>query len=281
MVPKKNNKLRVCVDYRKLKATTITDAFPLPFTNGVLDTIAGHEMYNFLDRFSSYNQIGIAEEDQEKTTFVTKWGVFVAVVMMFGLKTALPTFQRIIMEVFEEYIPRFMQVFLEDFAVFGTRMAHLQHVKLCLKKCREARLSLNPAKCAFTVTSGMLLGHIVSKDKIAMDPDKVKAVLEAPAPHNAKALSRFLGQIRWHSRMIRHLVDFATPLHAAIHGEPFTWTKEEEIGFCSLKTLVVTRSSSATAGLGMGVPCVCGRVRHSNRQCIDAAVRKELVPTSV
>jgi hypothetical protein len=78
------------------------------------------------------------EEDQEKTTFVTEWGFFVAVVMMFGLKTAPTTFQQIIMEIFEEYIPGFMQVFPDDFAVFGTRKAHLQHVERCLKKCREA-----------------------------------------------------------------------------------------------------------------------------------------------
>jgi hypothetical protein len=71
--------------------------------------VAGHEMYSFLDGFSGYNQIRMAEEDQEKTAFVTEWGVFVAVVMMFGLKTAPTTFQRIIMEIFEEYIPRFMQ----------------------------------------------------------------------------------------------------------------------------------------------------------------------------
>jgi hypothetical protein len=96
-----------------------------------------------------------------KTAVVTEWGVFVAVVMMFGLKMA-PT---------------------------------------------------------FAVTSGMLLGHIVSKEEIAMDPDKVKAILEAPTSHNAKALSRFLGQIRWHNRMIRHLADFATPLHVAVHRE--------------------------------------------------------------
>jgi hypothetical protein len=82
-----------------------------------------------------------------------------------------------------------MQVFLDEFAVFGTCIAYLQHVELCLKKCREARLSRNPAKCAFAVTSRMLLGHIVSKDGIAMDPDKVKAILEAPPLHNAKALS--------------------------------------------------------------------------------------------
>jgi hypothetical protein len=206
--------------------------------DGVLDTVAGHEMYSFLDGFSGYKQIRMAEEDKEKTAFVIEWGVFVAVVMMFELKTALATFQRIIMEIFEEYIPGFMQVFLDDFAVFGMHKAHLRHVELCLKKCREARLSLNLAKCAFTVTN---LGHIVSKDRIAMDPDKVKVILDALAPHNAEALSRFLGQIRWHSWMIRHLADFAMPLHAAVHREPFTWAEEEEKAFAALK-LLLTRA---------------------------------------
>ena len=90
------------------------------------------------------------------------------------------------------------------------------------------RLSLNPAKCVFGVTSGDLLSHIVSKDGIAVDPDKVRAIVEAPTPNNAKALRWFLGQIRWHNRMIRHLVDFATPLHAAVHRVPFQWAEPEE-----------------------------------------------------
>jgi hypothetical protein len=142
------------------------------------------------------------------------------------------------MEIFEEYIPGFMQVFLDDFSVFGTRKMHLQHVELCLRKCREARSSLNPEKCAFAVTNKRLLGHILSKDGIAMDPDKVEVVLAAAAPQNAKALSRFLGQIRSHSRMIQHLVDFATPLHAAVHRETFTWAEEEEKAFAALKLLL-------------------------------------------
>ena len=136
------------------------------------------------------------------------------------------------------YTPSFMEVFLDDFAVFGETSDHLQHILLYLQKCREARLSLNPAKCAFAVTSGMLQGHIVSKEGIAMDPDKVKAILEAPTPTNAKALSKLLGQIRWHSRMIQYLADFATPLHAVVHKDPFTWTEEEDKDLCSLKILL-------------------------------------------
>jgi hypothetical protein len=75
VVLKKNGKLRVCVDYRKENVATITDAFPLPFTDGVLDKVAGHKMYSFLDGFSGCNQIWMAEEDQEKTAFITEWGV--------------------------------------------------------------------------------------------------------------------------------------------------------------------------------------------------------------
>ena len=83
-----------------------------------------------------------------------------------------------------------------------------------------------------------MLGHIVSKDGIAVDLDKVTEILEALAPSNAKALSQFLRQIRWHSRMIRHLADFAAPLHAAIHRLPFPWADTEEKAYQALKVML-------------------------------------------
>ena len=106
------------------------------------------------------------------------------------------------MEIFGEYIPGFIQVFLDDFAVYSRQTEHLDHLRLCLEKCRKYRLSLNLAKCVFRVASGNLLGHIVSKEGIVVNPDKVRAILEAPTTNNAKAPSRFLRQIRWHNRMI-------------------------------------------------------------------------------
>ena len=97
------------------------DAFPLPFTDGILDAVADHEVYSFLDGFSGYNQVRMNPEDQEKTTFVTEGGVFVVVVMMFVLKTAPMTFQGVIQEICGDYIPTFMQVFLDDFAVYSRK----------------------------------------------------------------------------------------------------------------------------------------------------------------
>ena len=99
-------------------------------------------------------------------------------------------------------------------------------------------MSLYPAKCAFGVTSGTLLGHIVNPVGIVVDPDKVKAVIEAPPPTNAKALRRFLGKIRWHSHMIRYLVDVATPLHAAVHKTPFQWSTVEHEAYNCLKKML-------------------------------------------
>ncbi|MCO5611957.1 hypothetical protein L7F22_066217 [Adiantum nelumboides] len=94
VVPKKNSKLRVCVDYRKLNAQTIKDPFPLPFTNMMLDEIAKHEMYSFMDGYSGYNQLKIAPEDREKTTFITQWGAFMYLAMPFELCNAPATFPR-------------------------------------------------------------------------------------------------------------------------------------------------------------------------------------------
>ena len=80
----------------------------------------------------------------------------------------------------------------------------------------------------------------MSEEGIALDPDKVKAILEAPTPLNGKALSRFLGQIRWHSQMIRYLADVATPLHAAVHREPFQLTLVEYDAYDCLKKMLST-----------------------------------------
>ena len=93
---------------------------------------------------------------------------------MFGLKTTPATFQRTITKIFGEYILAFMQVFLGDFVVYGIGAEHLAHLRLCLERCRTSRLRLNPTKCAFGVTNGALLGHIVSKEGIVVDPRKLQ-----------------------------------------------------------------------------------------------------------
>src|SRR5882672_7564053 len=100
IVPKKNGKWRVCVDYRELNKETQKDHFPFPFINQVLDTLPGKNFFSFMDGFSGYNQIQIAPEEQDKTTFTCLWGIFAYKVLRFGLCNALATFQRAVIGIF-------------------------------------------------------------------------------------------------------------------------------------------------------------------------------------
>ena len=133
--------------------------------------------------------------------------------MMFGLKNSLATFQQMVQEIFDDYQMDFMKVFIGDFSVASDRAKQLFHLRLCLQTCRDTKLKLNPTKCAFTVKTGVLLRHIISKENLALDPNKVQVVTKMIAPKNLKELERSLGKIKWHSRFIKYLAHVACPLY--------------------------------------------------------------------
>ena len=142
------------MDFRKLNVATKKDPYPILFIDSILDTMAGHKIYSFLDGYSGYHQIKIALEDRVKTTFVTDWGAFVWVVMPFGLKNAPATYQKAVHLAFREYIDVFMKLFLDDFSVYSDTSTHLEKLRKCFEKCREFGISLNPKKNMFLVHSG-------------------------------------------------------------------------------------------------------------------------------
>ena len=104
VVPKKNGKLRVCINLKKVNAAIVQDHYPLPITKHVLEQVANKKAYNFLDGFSGYNQVSIKEEDQHKIVFVTKWGIYAYKVMPFGLANTLATFQRLMSCALKEHL---------------------------------------------------------------------------------------------------------------------------------------------------------------------------------
>ncbi|CAN6711619.1 unnamed protein product [Malus baccata var. baccata] len=147
---------RVCIDYRKLNATTRKDHFPLPFLDQMLERLAGHSFYCFLDGYSGYNQIVIAPDDQEKTTFTCPFGTFAYRRMPFGLCNAPATFQRCMVSIFSEYVERIIEIFMDDFSVFGNSFDNcLDNLTLILKRCVETNLVLNWEKCHFMVKQAL------------------------------------------------------------------------------------------------------------------------------
>jgi hypothetical protein len=124
---------RVCIDYRKLNAATRKDHFPLPFIDQMVECLAGHEYYCFLDGYSGYIQVPVDPEDQEKTTFTCPFGTFAYHRMPFGLCNALVTFQRYMISIFSDMIERFMEIFMDDFSVFSSSFQEcLHHLALVL-----------------------------------------------------------------------------------------------------------------------------------------------------
>ena len=177
-------KIRVCQDFRKLNASMKKDYFPIPFTDIILDYVSGHECYSFLDGFFGYNQVFIRPKDQLKTTFTTEWGTFAFNRMPFGLCNAPGTFQRLMMDIFQDFLRYFLEVFIDDFAMFSAKQDHLKFLKKTFERCRETNLKLHPGKCFLGMESGLLLGHVVSKNGLEVDLDKVKAILALTAPTN-------------------------------------------------------------------------------------------------
>ncbi|XP_052113796.1 uncharacterized protein LOC127744942 [Arachis duranensis] len=129
---------RMCIDYRRLNDATRKDHFPLPFIDQMLERLAGHAYYCFLDGYSGYNQIVVDPMDQEKTSFTCPFGVFAYRRMPFGLCNAPATFQRCMLSIFSDMVEKFIEVFMDNFSVFGDSFnTCLHHLTLVLKRCQE------------------------------------------------------------------------------------------------------------------------------------------------
>ncbi|GJW66740.1 reverse transcriptase domain-containing protein [Tanacetum coccineum] len=204
---------RVCIDYRKLNDATRKDHFPLPFMDQMLERLAGNEYYYFLDGFSGYFQIPIDPQDQEKTTFTCPYGTFAYRRMPFGLCNAPGTFQRCMMAIFHDMIEETMEVFMDDFLVFGDSFSScLSHLDKMLKRCEDTNLVLNWEKCHFMVKEGIVLGHKISKSGIEVDKAKVDVIAKLPHPTSIKGIRSFLGHAGFYRRFIQDFSKIARPM---------------------------------------------------------------------
>ncbi|XP_027915170.1 uncharacterized protein LOC114174533, partial [Vigna unguiculata] len=198
------NSWRVCIDYRRLNQATRKDHFPLPFMDQMLDRLASKSHYCFLDGFSGYFQICIALEDQHKTTFTCPFGTYAYRKMPFGLCNAPGTFQRCMMSIFTDLLEHCIEVFMDDFSGYGSSFDHcLSNLARILERCEETNLVLNFEKCHFMVEQGIVLGHVVSKNGISVDPAKIDIISQLPYPSSVKEVRSFLGHAGFYRRFIK------------------------------------------------------------------------------
>ena len=160
LVKKENWKWRMCVDFTDLNRACPKDSFPLPRIDQLMDSIA---LLTFMDTFSRYNQIKMAEEDQEKTAFITSQGLYCYKVIPFGLKNAEAAYQRLVNKMFNKQIGRNMEVYVDDMLVKSKeKLAHLNNLKETFATFKQYQMRLNLRKCVFGVASGKYLGFMVS-----------------------------------------------------------------------------------------------------------------------
>ena len=144
-----------------MNKATLKYYFPLPFIDQVHDTLAGKRYFSFLDGFSGYNQIQIAPEDRDKTTFTCQCGTFYYKVISFGLCNAPATFQRVVLTIFSDL--EFVEIYMDDFSVFGDSFQEaLKNMEKVLLRCQEAHLALSDKKCRLMCKSGVVVGHLIS-----------------------------------------------------------------------------------------------------------------------
>ena len=236
LVKKTNGKWRLCIDFTDINRACPNDSFPLPRIDLIVDATADHELVNFRDTFSGYNQISMDLRDQEKTSFVTGQGTYCYRVMAFGLKNAGATYQRLVNKMFQKQIGASMEVYIDDMlAKLVKPELQITHLAEAFQVLKSYNMKLNPAKCSFGVSAGKFLGFIVNSRGIKANPYKIKVVLDMLPPLNIKDIQRLTERIVTLSRFVSRASDKCQPFFQVLKNA-FQWDAHCQDEFTALKT---------------------------------------------
>lgn len=203
VVKKPGGGLRICIDYRQLNALTIKNRNAPPKISDTLARLNKVRLFSKFDVIAAFNRVLVRKEDQEKTAFLTRFGLFEYVVMPFGLCNAPGTFQSFINSVLRDYLDEFCSAYLDDVLVYSfSEEDHVQHCIKTLTRLRDAGLYLDIRKCEFHVTRVKYLGMILTCEGLQMDPDKIKAIKDWKDLRTVKDVQAFIGFANFYRRFI-------------------------------------------------------------------------------
>jgi len=202
-VRKKTGEICIFIDFINLNKVSLKDNYPLPKMEHILQRVVEASRMSLLDGYSGYNQIFVHEDDRDKTTFITPWGTFQYAKMPFGLKNVGATFQRAMDLAFANEKDVLLVVYLDHLTVFSkSDEEHMHDLRTVFQKWKKYGLSLNPKKSLFAMEEGKLLGHIISKDGIRIDPAHVQEIQQIDLPRNKKEIQSFNSKMNF----LRHFV---------------------------------------------------------------------------
>jgi hypothetical protein len=178
-VKKKDESLRLCVDYRPLNAVTIKNKYPLPRIDVLFDQLVGAKVFSKIDLCSGYHQIKIRASDVPKTAFSTRYGRYEYLVMSFRLTNAPAYFMYLMNPVFMLELDKFLVVFIDDILVYSKNEAeHTKQLHTVLQRLHDHQLYAKLSKCDFWLREIKFLGHTISQDGVSVDPEKVHEVMD-------------------------------------------------------------------------------------------------------
>jgi len=235
---KKDETLRLCIDYRQLNKMTIKNKYPLPRIDDLFDQLKGACVFLKIDLRLGYHQVMIKEKDMQKTAFRTRYGHYEFVVMPFGLTNAPAIFMDLINRVFRSYLDKFVVVFIDDILIYSSsQMEHAYHLREVLETLRRNKLYAKLSKCEFWLNEVVFLGHVISEKGISVDPKKIEVVLKWERPTNVTEIHSFLGLAGYYRRFIKGFSTIASPMTRLTRKEvKFEWSKDCEASFQELKS---------------------------------------------
>ena len=238
LVTKKDGSIRFCVDYRRLNQVTRKDAYPLPNINDCIDTLSGSKWFSTLDLASGYWQVLMDEESKPLTAFTTHKGLYEFKVLAFGLTNAPAVFERLMEQVLRGLQWEKCLVYLDDIIILGSSFdKQLENLRLVFDRIHTANLKLKPKKCNFFRREVAFLGHVVTTEGVACDPEKTKAVSDWEIPQSVTEVRSFLGLASYYRRFIKSFSTIASPLTALTKkGQKFEWSSDCQTAFETLKS---------------------------------------------
>lgn len=246
LVPKANGELRMCLDSRKLNSLTKVDTYPMPRVQEILDSLNNAKYMSSLDLKSAFFQIMLAKESREKTCFsLPGLGSFHFRRMPFGLVNSSARMMRLMDKVFGPEFAHNIFYYVDDIILISeTFEEHMTLLRKACEKLRQAGLTINLDKSVFCRSSLKFLGYVVDRRGLRTDSDKVRAIVDFPAPTSQKELRRFLGMVSWYRRFIENYSSVCAPLNKLTRklskGSAFQFTPEADKAFKIVKELLVT-----------------------------------------